>query len=47
MVIGVAPKPLNFVNTSDLTTEQYYVKADSTSIPQRMKKAIDFTAKHK
>jgi len=45
MVIGIAPKPLEF-STFDLTTGVYRVKADSTSIPQRMKKAVDFTAKH-
>ena len=47
MVIGIAPKPLDFINTFDLTTGRYRVKADSTGIPQRMKKAVDFTAKHK
>lgn len=47
MVIGIAPKGLDFINTFDLTTGAYRIKADSTSIPQRMKKAVDFTAKHK
>lgn len=47
MVIGIAPKPLDFISTFDLTTGRYRVKADSTSIPQRMKKAVDFTGKHK
>jgi D-arabinose 1-dehydrogenase-like Zn-dependent alcohol dehydrogenase len=47
MVIGIAPKGLDFINTFDLTTGRYRIKADSTSIPQRMKKAVDFTAKHK
>jgi D-arabinose 1-dehydrogenase-like Zn-dependent alcohol dehydrogenase len=47
MVIGIAPKPLDFVSTFDLTTGKYRIKADSTSIPQRMKKAVDFTGKHK
>ncbi|KAK3215821.1 hypothetical protein GRF29_8g1172329 [Pseudopithomyces chartarum] len=46
MVIGIAPKPLDFITTFDLTTGRYRIKADSTSIPQRMKKAVDFTAKH-
>jgi D-arabinose 1-dehydrogenase-like Zn-dependent alcohol dehydrogenase len=47
MVIGIAPKPLDFITTFDLTTGKYRVKADSTSIPQRMKKAVDFTGRHK
>lgn len=47
MIIGIAPKPLDFITTFDLTTGRYRVKADSTSIPQRMKKAVDFTGKHK
>lgn len=47
MVIGIAPKPLDFITTFDLTTGRYRIKADSTSIPQRMKKAVDFTAKHR
>lgn len=47
MVIGIAPKPLDFITTFELTTGRYRVKADSTSIPQRMKKAVDFTGKHK
>ncbi|KAF2465271.1 alcohol dehydrogenase [Lindgomyces ingoldianus] len=46
MVIGIAPKPFDFVTTFDLTTGKYRVKADSTGIPQRMKKAVDFTGKH-
>ncbi|PSN65020.1 alcohol dehydrogenase [Corynespora cassiicola Philippines] len=47
MVIGIAPKGLDFINTFDLTTGRYRIKADSTSIPQRMKKAVDFTGKHR
>jgi D-arabinose 1-dehydrogenase-like Zn-dependent alcohol dehydrogenase len=47
MVIGIAPKPLDFITTFDLTTGRYRIKADSTSIPQRMKKAVEFTAKHR
>jgi len=46
MVIGIAPKGLDFINTFDLTTGRYRIKADSTGIPQRMKKAVDFTGKH-
>lgn len=47
MVIGIAPKGLDFINTFDLTTGRYRVKADSTGIPQRMKKAVDFTGEYK
>lgn len=47
MVIGIAPKGLDFINTFDLTTGRYRVKADSTGIPQRMKKAVDFTGRHR
>jgi D-arabinose 1-dehydrogenase-like Zn-dependent alcohol dehydrogenase len=47
MVIGIAPKGLDFINTFDLTTGRYRIKADSTGIPQRMKKAVDFTGKHR
>jgi hypothetical protein len=47
MVIGIAPKGLDFINTFDLTTGRYRVKADSTGIPQRMSKAVDFTGKHR
>jgi D-arabinose 1-dehydrogenase-like Zn-dependent alcohol dehydrogenase len=46
MVIGIAPKGLDFINTFDLTTGRYRIKADSTGIPQRMKKAVEFTGKH-
>lgn len=46
MVIGIAPKDLQ-VSTFDLTTGRYRIKADSTSIPQRMPEAVAFTAKHK
>lgn len=46
MVIGIAPKPLDFITTFDLTTGKYRLKADSTGIPQRMKKAVDFTGEH-
>jgi propanol-preferring alcohol dehydrogenase len=45
MVIGIAAKPLQ-VSTMDLTIGKYRIKAESTSIPQRMGKAIEFTAKH-
>lgn len=45
MVIGIAPKDLQ-VSTFHLTTGRYRIKSDSTSIPQRMAKAVEFTAKH-
>ena len=31
----------------DLALGVYNVKAESTSIPQRMKKAVDFSAQHR
>ncbi|KAL4808005.1 chaperonin 10-like protein [Aspergillus unguis] len=46
MVIGISPKPVE-VSTFDLTTGAYVIKADSTGTPQRMGKAVDFTAKHR
>lgn len=46
MVIGIPKNPLK-ISAMDLCLGNFKVKADSTSIPQRMKKAIDFTAKHK
>lgn len=45
MVIGIAHKPIE-VSTMDLTIGKYRLKAESTSIPQRMNKAIEFTAKY-
>lgn len=45
MVIGIAHKDIQ-LSTMDLTIGKYSVKAESTSIPQRMGKAIEFTAKH-
>ncbi|KAK2747914.1 hypothetical protein FQN57_001505 [Myotisia sp. PD_48] len=45
MVIGIAKEPITF-DTNDLATRRYQIKADSTSIPSRMPKAINFTAKH-
>lgn len=45
MVIGISTEDLK-VSTFDLTTGRYRIKSDSTGIPQRMKKAVDFTAKH-
>ncbi|KAI1265192.1 hypothetical protein F5Y18DRAFT_387726 [Xylariaceae sp. FL1019] len=46
MVVGVAKDNLQF-STFDLITGKFRVKGDSTSIPQRMPKAIEFTARHK
>jgi propanol-preferring alcohol dehydrogenase len=45
MVIGIPPKPFE-VSAMDLVLGKYKIKADSTSIPQRMQKAVDFTGKH-
>ena len=46
MVIGIANNDLK-VSTMDLCTGVYKIKSESTSIPQRMGKAIEFSAKHK
>ncbi|CAK7223748.1 hypothetical protein SBRCBS47491_005312 [Sporothrix bragantina] len=45
MVVGIAPKPLE-VTAMELVLGVYKVKADSTGIPQRIPKAIEFSAKH-
>ena len=45
MFIGIAGKPIE-VSTFALCTGAYKVVADSTGIPQRMKPAVQFTAKH-
>lgn len=45
MVIGISSRPLE-VSTMDLAIGTYQIKAESTSIPQRLAKAVDFTAKH-
>ncbi|KAL4919147.1 chaperonin 10-like protein [Aspergillus aurantiobrunneus] len=45
MVIGISPVPLE-VSTFDLAIGKYAIKSDSTGTPQRMGKAVDFTAKH-
>lgn len=45
MAIGIAHKALE-VSTMDLTTGMYRLMSESTSIPQRMGKAIEFTATH-
>ena len=46
MVIGLPHDPIP-VSTMDLALGRYKIKSESTSIPQRMKKAVDFLAKHK
>lgn len=46
MVIGISTENLK-VSTLDLTTGRYRIKADSTSIPRRMAKAVEFTARHR
>lgn len=45
MIIGLAPKDLQ-VSTMDMALGRYKIKSESTSIPQRMKKAVDFSAEH-
>ncbi|KAK3703727.1 hypothetical protein LTR37_014305 [Vermiconidia calcicola] len=45
-VIGLPHDPIP-VSTIDLALGKYKVKSESTSIPQRMKKAVDFLAEHK
>ena len=45
MVIGITDQPIP-VSTMDMALGKFRVRAESTSIPQRMPKAIDFTAKH-
>ncbi|KAK4956251.1 hypothetical protein LTR10_005772 [Elasticomyces elasticus] len=45
MVIGLPHNPLS-ISSMDLALGKYKVKSESTSIPQRMKKAVDFLAKH-
>jgi len=45
MVIGIPAEDIP-VSTFALTTGIYRVKAESTSIPKRMPKAVEFTAKH-
>ncbi|KAK0812843.1 hypothetical protein LTR02_003120 [Friedmanniomyces endolithicus] len=45
MVIGLPHNPLK-ISSMDLALGKYKVKSESTGIPQRMKKAVDFLAKH-
>lgn len=43
MVIGLPHEPVP-ISTMDLALGKYKIKSESTSIPQRMKKAVDFLA---
>jgi len=45
MVVGLPANPLK-ISSFDLALGKYKVKSESTSIPQRMGKAVEFTAKH-
>ena len=45
MVIGLPHQPVP-ISTMDLALGKYKVKSESTSIPQRMPKAVEFLAKH-
>lgn len=45
MVVGLPANPLRF-GALDIARGTYRVKGDSTSTPQRLRKAVDFTAKH-
>jgi len=45
MVVGLPHNPLK-ISSMDLALGKYKLKSESTSIPQRMGKAIEFTAKH-
>ena len=45
MIVGITGKPIS-VSTMDMALGKYRVKAESTSIPQRMPKAIEFSGKH-
>jgi propanol-preferring alcohol dehydrogenase len=45
MVIGLPHNNLQ-ISSMDLALGKYRIKAESTGIPQRMGKAIEFTAKH-
>lgn len=45
MVVGLPAEGVTF-DALDIARGTYRVKGDSTGIPRRMKKAIDFTAKH-
>lgn len=46
MIVGLPHDPVP-LSTMDLALGRYKVKSESTSIPQRMKKAVDFLGEHK
>ena len=46
MVIGLPAQPLQF-SSFDLMRKLYRVKSEATGPPQKMPRAIEFTAKHK
>lgn len=45
MVIGLPHDPVP-ISTMDLALGRYKIKSESTSIPQRMKKAVEFLGEH-
>lgn len=45
MVVGLPHSGITF-DAMDIVCGTYRIKGDSTGIPQRLPKAIDFTAKH-
>jgi alcohol dehydrogenase, propanol-preferring len=45
MIIGLPHDPIP-VSTMDLALGKYKIKSESTSIPQRMGKAVEFLARH-
>jgi len=45
MCIGLPKDPIT-INVVDLCCQTYRIKGESTSIPSRMQKAVDFTIKH-
>ncbi|KAL3477274.1 chaperonin 10-like protein [Aspergillus californicus] len=45
MVVGISPSPLE-LSTYDLAIGSFAVKSESTGTPQRMGKAVRFTAEH-
>lgn len=45
MIVGL-PHDNVPISTMDLALGRYKVKSESTSIPQRMKKAVDFLGEH-
>jgi propanol-preferring alcohol dehydrogenase len=45
MIIGLPYDPLE-ISTMEMALGKYRIKSEATGIPQRMKKAVDFSAKH-